>query len=265
MSTILATQRALVTGSTAGIGYAIARELGRMGASVVLNGRTRPRVDAAVARLRAELGRDVVVDGVAADLATAAGADAAIAHAPDLDILINNAGVFEVRAFADTADADWQRLFETNVMSGVRLARHHLPRMLSRNRGRIVFVSSESALQIPAEMIHYGMTKAAQIAVARGLAQLTPGTAVTLNSVLPGPTRSEGVGQFVAEFAAKERVTPEDFERRFFETTRPTSLLKRFIEPDEVARIVAFVASPAAAAINGAPVHADGGVILSAF
>ena len=170
-----------------------------------------------------------------------------------------------MQPFLESQDEDWQKFYEINVLSGVRLSRHYLAGMLQRNRGRIVFISSESGVQIPVEMIHYGMTKAAQIAIARGLAQLTSGTAVTVNSVLPGPTRSEGVGTFVADFARKQNVTPEEFERDFFKTARPTSLLKRFIEPEEVARVVAFVVSPGASAINGAAVRAEGGVLLSAF
>jgi len=184
---------------------------------------------------------------------------------PQADILINNVGIFEPRAFAEIADADWQRLFDANVMSGVRLSRHYLPGMLGRNRGRIVFISSESALQIPAEMIHYGMTKSAQIAIASGMAQLTRGSAVTVNSVLVGPTRSEGVGTFVEQLAEQEGISAADFEKKFFQTIRPTSLLRRFIEPVEIARFVAFVASPAASAINGSALRAEGGLVLSAF
>jgi len=257
--------RAIVTGSTAGIGYAIAAELARTGAEVIINGRTQQRVDQALHSLRSSLGPDANLHGIAADVGSAAGTRALIERHPDVDILVNNAGIFAVQPFLESQDEDWQRFYEVNVLSGVRLSRHYLAGMLKRNSGRIVFISSESGVQIPVEMIHYGMTKAAQIAVARGLAQLTSGTAVTVNSVLPGPTRSEGVGTFVAEFARKENVTPEEFERGFFQTARPTSLLKRFIEPEEIARVVAFVASPGASAINGAAVRAEGGVLLSAF
>jgi NAD(P)-dependent dehydrogenase (short-subunit alcohol dehydrogenase family) len=264
MSTPLSGQTAIVSGSTAGIGYAIAEELARNGASVVVSGRTQARVDAAIASLdKAVPGASL--RGVAADLSTAEGAAALIAQVPQADILINNVGIFEPRAFAEIADADWQRLFDANVMSGVRLSRHYLPGMLERNQGRIVFISSESALQIPAEMIHYGMTKAAQIAIASGMAQLTRGGAVTVNSVLVGPTRSEGVGTFVEQLAQQEGISAADFEKKFFETIRPTSLLRRFIEPVEIARFVAFVASPAASAINGAALRAEGGLVLSAF
>jgi len=265
MTTSLQGQRALVTGSTAGIGYAIAAELARTGAEVIINGRTQQRVDQALHSLRSSLGPDANLHGIAADVGSAAGTRAMIERHPDVDILVINAGIFAVQPFLESQDEDWQRFYEVNVLSGVRLSRHYLAGMLKRNSGRIVFISSESGVQIPVEMIHYGMTKAAQIAVARGLAQLTSGTAVTVNSVLPGPTRSEGVGTFVAEFARKENVTPEEFERGFFQTARPTSLLKRFIEPEEIARVVAFVASPGASAINGAAVRAEGGVLLSAF
>jgi NAD(P)-dependent dehydrogenase (short-subunit alcohol dehydrogenase family) len=265
MTTSFKGQRALVTGSTAGIGYAIAAELARGGAEVIINGRTQQRVDQALHSLRTVLGAGAILHGVAADVGSAAGTQALIARYPDVDILINNAGIFAVQPFLESLDEDWQRFYEVNVLSGVRLSRHYLAGMLKRNRGRIIFISSESGVQIPVEMIHYGMTKAAQIAIARGLAQLTVGTAVTVNSVLPGPTRSEGVGTFVADFARKQNVTPEEFERGFLETARPTSLLKRFIEPEEIARVVAFVASPDASAMNGAAVRAEGGVVLSAF
>jgi NAD(P)-dependent dehydrogenase (short-subunit alcohol dehydrogenase family) len=264
MSTPLSGQTAIVSGSTAGIGYAIAEELARNGAAVVVSGRTQARVDAAVAALSKAV-PGASLRGVAADLSTAEGAAALIVQVPQADILINNVGIFEPRAFAEIADADWQRLFDANVMSGVRLSRHYLPGMLERNRGRIVFISSESALQIPAEMIHYGMTKSAQIAIASGMAQLTRGSAVTVNSVLVGPTRSEGVGTFVEQLAEQEGISAADFEKKFFETIRPTSLLRRFIEPVEIARFVAFVASPAASAINGSALRAEGGLVLSAF
>jgi len=258
-------QRALVTGSTAGIGYAIAEELARNGAEVIVNGRTQARVDDALHSLRGKLGADARLHGVAADVGSASGTQTLVDRFRDVDILVNNAGIFAVQPFLESSDAEWQRFYEVNVLSGVRLSRHYLRGMLERNRGRVIFISSESGVQIPVEMVHYGMTKAAQIAIGRGLAQLTAGTAVTVNSVLPGPTRSEGVETFVADFAQKQNVSVEQFEREFFATARPTSLLKRFIEPAEVARVVAFVASPAASAMNGAAVRAEGGVILSAF
>lgn len=251
---------ALVTGSTAGIGFAIARTLAREGATVVLNGRTKERTEAAVRALAAEV-PGAVVRAAAGDVGTAAGAAAVIAAAPDVDVLVLNAGIFEPRPFEQIADEEWSKMFEVNVMGGVRLARHHLPRMKARNWGRVVFVSSESAVQIPAEMIHYGMTKAAQIAIARGMAETTAGTGVTVNSVLPGPTASEGVTEFVAQMAQKDGISPAEMEKRFFETARPTSLLRRFITPDEVASAVAWLASPLASATNGAPVRVDGGVV----
>lgn len=257
-------KRALVTGSTAGIGYAIAEELARAGAAVVVNGRSQARVDAALASLRATL-PDAQLRGVAADLASAQGAAEFIAAVPQTDILINNLGIFVPTDFADIADEEWQRLWDANVMSGVRLSRHYFGGMLQRNRGRVVFLSSESGLQIPAEMIHYGVTKAAQIALARGMAQLTTGTEVTVNSVLAGPTRSEGVGVFVEQLAQQQGVSTAEFEKQFFDTARPTSLLRRFAEPAEIARVVAFVASPAASVVNGSAIRAEGGLVLSAF
>ncbi len=254
---------ALVTGSTAGIGFAIARSLAREGAKVIVNGRSQAAVDAAAAQIRAETGGDVF--GFAADLSLAAAAEALVREHPTLDVLVNNLGIFEVRAFEDISDADWQRFFDVNVLSGARLARHYLPPMRARNWGRIIFISSESGYQIPAEMIHYGMTKAAQIAVARGIAELTAGTGVTVNTVLPGPTRSRGVGEFVVEMAKASGRAPAQVEQEFFKTARPTSLLKRFAEPDEVAALVTFVASPRSSATNGAALRVDGGVIKTAY
>jgi NAD(P)-dependent dehydrogenase (short-subunit alcohol dehydrogenase family) len=256
----LAGRRALVTGSTAGIGWAIARELAAEGASVVVHGRDVMRMAQAVERLHREVpGADC--DAVQADLSDAAGCAALIDATDDVDILVNNLGVYEPRAFERIDDAAWQRLFEINVLSGVRLARHHLPRMQRRGWGRVVFVSSESALCPPVEMIHYGMTKAAQLAVSRGLAETCAGTGVTVNAVLPGPTRTEGVQQFVAELAARTGRTPAEAEGEFFREARPTSLLKRFIEPREVATLVAYLCSPLSAATNGAALRVDGGVV----
>jgi NAD(P)-dependent dehydrogenase (short-subunit alcohol dehydrogenase family) len=257
-------KRALVTGSTAGIGHAIARLLAAEGAAVVVNGRTEARVAEAV-RAIAELVPGAAVSGVAADLSTADGARRLVRGFPEADILINNAGIFEPKPFEEIPDADWLRFFETNVMSGVRLARHYLPGMRARNWGRIIFVSSESGIQIPPEMIHYGMTKAAQIAVARGLAEATAGTGITVNSILPGPTRSEGVGAFVEQMAAAQGLSPEAMEREFFATARPSSLLRRFTAVDEVAVMAVYLASPRASATNGAAVRVDGGVVRAAF
>jgi NAD(P)-dependent dehydrogenase (short-subunit alcohol dehydrogenase family) len=254
---------ALVTGSTAGIGHAIATSLAREGATVIVNGRSQAAVDTAVAAMRATTSGDVL--GFAGDLTLAAAADALVRTHPAVDILVNNLGIFEVKAFADISDADWQRFFNANVLSGARLARLYFPRMLERNWGRIIFISSESGYQIPAEMIHYGMTKAAQIAVARGLAETTVGTGVTVNTVLPGPTRSRGVGDFVVEMARAAGKTPETIEAEFFKTARPTSLLQRFATPEEVASLVTYVASPLSSATNGAALRVDGGVIKTAY
>ena len=257
-------KRALVTGSTAGIGHAIARLLAAEGAAVVVNGRTEARVAEAV-RAIAEAVPGAAVSGAAADLATVDGPRRLVRALPEADILINNAGIFEPKPFEEIPDADWLRFFETNVMSGVRLARHYLPGMRARNWGRIIFVSSESGIQIPPEMIHYGMTKAAQIAVARGLAEATAGTAITVNSMLPGPTRSEGVGMFLEQMAAARGLSPEALEREFFATARPSSLLKRFATVDEVAAMAVYLASPRASATTGAAVRVDGGVVRAAF
>jgi NAD(P)-dependent dehydrogenase (short-subunit alcohol dehydrogenase family) len=248
-------KRALVTGSTAGIGFAIAEALANEGASVIVNGRTQKRVDEALAKLKGK------VEGLAADLGTAAGAEIAARKYPDVDILINNLGIFEPKPFEQISDDDWRRFFEVNVLSGVRLSRQYLPGMKQRNWGRIIFISSESAVQIPAEMIHYGMTKTAQIAVARGLAETTKGTNVTVNSVLPGPTASEGVGDFVKSMAEAQKVGAATVEREFFNSVRPSSLLQRFARTEEVAALVAFIASPLSSATNGAALRADGGVV----
>ena len=253
-------KRAVVTGSTAGIGLAIAIDLAREGATVVVNGRTQGRVDAALTRIRGEV-REARVEGVAADLGSAGGAQAVAARASDTDILVNNVGIFESVPFEQIDDASWLRLFETNVLSGARLSRHYFPRMLQQGWGRILFISSESALQIPSEMIHYGVTKTAQLALARGLAELTAGTQVTVNSVLAGPTRSEGVGTFVEGLARQQRKDAGQVEREFFRRMRPSSLLQRFAEPAEVAHMVAFLASPLASATNGAALRVDGGVV----
>jgi NAD(P)-dependent dehydrogenase (short-subunit alcohol dehydrogenase family) len=254
---------ALISGSTAGIGNAIAASLAREGARVIVNGRTSAAVDAAVAAMKSAAGGDVM--GFAGDLSSASVAEKLVQQHPQVDILVNNLGIFEVKPFEEIGDDDWKRFFDVNVLSGARLARLYLPFMRKRNWGRIIFISSESGLQIPAEMIHYGMTKAAQIAVARGLAEATAGTGITVNSVLPGPTRSRGVGDFVADWAAKSGKTAQTVEDEFFKTARPTSLIKRFATPEEVAAMVTFVASPLSAATNGAALRVDGGVVKSAF
>lgn len=255
-------KRVLVTGSTAGIGFAAARLFAAEGAAVVVNGRTDERVDDALRRVRdAVPGSDVT--GVTADVSTAAGCATIIARVPEADVLVNNVGIFEPKPFEQITDADWLRFFETNVLSGVRLARHYITGMRARRWGRIVFVSSESAIQIPVEMIHYGVTKTAQLAVARGLAETTVGSGVTVNSVLPGPTASEGVGGFVRQLARERGVDLATMEREFFETARPSSLLKRFETPDEVAAMIVYVASGRAAGTNGAALRVDGGVVRS--
>jgi NAD(P)-dependent dehydrogenase (short-subunit alcohol dehydrogenase family) len=252
----------LVTGSTAGIGLATAIGFARERARVILNGRTEVRLAAAREKLLSAVpGADVQT--VAADLSTPAGTAAVAAGFPDVYALINNVGIFEPKPFDQITDEDWSRFFETNVMSGVRLSRFYLPKMLARNAGRIIFVSSESAVQIPAEMIHYGMTKTAQLAVARGLAEATAGTRVTVNAVLPGPTLSEGVGQFVADLAQGRGIDVARAERDFFTNVRPSSLIRRFALPDEIANMIVYVASDAASATNGAALRVDGGVVRS--
>ena len=253
---------ALVTGSTAGIGYASARALLREGARVIVNGRTQAGVDAAIAQLKRETGKTAL--GFAGDMSTAEAANKVFAAYPDVEILVNNLGAFDAKPFEQTTDADWNNIFQLNVMSGVRLARLYLPGMKTRNWGRVIFISSESALQIPVESIHYGMTKAAQIAVARGLAELMAGTNVTVNSILPGPTKSRGVSMFI-ERAVAQGQSEKELEKKFFTEFRPTSLIKRFADPDEVASLVAYVASPLSSATTGAALRVDGGVVKSAF
>jgi NAD(P)-dependent dehydrogenase (short-subunit alcohol dehydrogenase family) len=254
---------ALVTGSTAGIGNAIAASLAREGATVIVNGRTAAAVEGAVAAMKAGTKGEVI--GFPGDLSVASVAESLLRRHPAGDILVNNLGIFEVKSFEEISDADWQRFFDVNVLSGARLSRLYLPSMRKRNWGRIIFISSESGYHIPAEMIHYGMTKAAQIAVARGLAETTVGTGITVNSVLPGPTSSRGVGDFVAEMAAKSGQSAQTVESEFFKAARPTSLLQRFATPEEVAAMVTYVASPLSSATNGAALRVDGGTIKSAF
>jgi NAD(P)-dependent dehydrogenase (short-subunit alcohol dehydrogenase family) len=251
---------ALVTGSTAGIGFAIADSLAAEGAHVYVNGRTRERVDAAVEAIRSKAA-STKVDGIVADFSSSAGAEAVIAKLPTVDVLVNNVGIFEPKSFAEIPDADWYRFFEINVMSGVRLARNYLAGMLKKNWGRILFISSESAVQIPPEMVHYGMTKTAQVAVARGIAESVAGSGITVNSILAGPTESEGVGTFVEAMAKRQNKSKQAIEKEFFDHVRPSSLLKRFATVDEVAAMVTYVASELSSATNGAALRADGGVV----
>ncbi|HZV97898.1 MAG TPA: SDR family oxidoreductase [Methylophilaceae bacterium] len=254
---------ALVTGSTAGIGYSIAASLAAEGARVIINGRTQEAVNKAVGLLKAETGGDIL--GFAGDLSKALTAAALLELFPDVEILVNNLGIFEAKPFEEIPDDDWIRFFEVNVLSGVRLARLYLPSMRLRDWGRVIFISSESAVQIPAEMVHYGMTKTAQLAVSRGLAESLAGTGITVNSILPGPTRSRGVIDFVDTLAKAEGMTFEQFEKEFFVSARPTSLIRRFATPEEVASMVAYIASPLASATTGATLRVDGGVVKSAF
>ena len=262
MNLRLENKRALVTGSTGGIGFAIAEALLKEGASVIINGRTEKRVNDALRKLRS-LGVSGSSEGIAADLGTAEGAQSIIRRFAEVDILVNNLGIFAPKPFEQISDADWLRLFEVNVLSGVRLSRHYLGGMKDRGWGRIVFISSESAIQIPAEMIHYGMTKTAQLAISRGLAETTAGTKVTVNTVLAGPTASEGAMEFVGRLAREQQTDVAAIEKEFFRSMRPTSLLKRFVQPEEVAALVVFVCSPVSSATNGAALRADGGVVRS--
>jgi NAD(P)-dependent dehydrogenase (short-subunit alcohol dehydrogenase family) len=253
---------ALVTGSTVGIGFAIAEGLAREQATVIVNGRSKDRAVKAVENIQKKI-PEAKVDAFVADLSTANGFEALQSAYPELDILVNNLGIFNPQPFEEISDDEWRRFFEVNVLSGVRLSRHYLPRMKKKGWGRIVFVSSESALQIPVEMIHYGFTKTAQLAISRGLAESTIGTGVTVNSVLPGPTASEGVTEFVGKLASQTNQTASEFEKFFFEKVRPSSLLQRFETPEEVANLVVYICSPLASATNGAALRVDGGVLRS--
>lgn len=253
---------ALVSGSTAGIGLAIATQLAQEGASVIVNGRTQERVTRAIEQIK-QTAIDARPSGIVADLSTQAGCEELFRQVPQVDILVNNLGVYEAKPFEDISDDDWSTILDTNVLSGVRLSRYYLPGMKQRNWGRIVFISSESAVNIPQEMIHYGVTKTAQVALARGLAETTVATGVTVNSVLAGPTKSEGVEQFVQGLATSQGIDPAQVEQDFFKQVRPSSLLKRFATPEEVAAMVAFVCSPLSSATNGAALRVEGGVVRS--
>ncbi len=240
----------------------IAAALAQEGASVIVNGRTQQRVSAAIEQIK-QTNPDANLQGVVADLSTLAGADELFQQVPEVDILVNNLGIYEAKAFADISNEDWIKILEVNVLSGVRLSRQYLPLMLKKDWGRIIFISSESAMYIPAEMIHYGVTKTAQLALARGLAETTTGSGVTVNSVLAGPTRSEGVENFIQGLATSQAVDPSQVENDFFQNVRPSSLLKRFAKPEEVAAMVAFIASPLSSATNGAALRVEGGIIRS--
>ena len=255
---------ALVSGSTAGIGLAIARTLAEEGATVIVNGRTQERVNHALDRIQQSV-PNAKLQGIAADLGTKAGVELLLQQVPEVNILVNNLGIYGSQAFEDISDEEWMNILEVNVMSGVRLSRHYLPLMLKKDWGRIIFISSESALNIPAEMIHYGVTKTAQVALSRGLAETTAGSQVTVNTVLPGPTRSEGVETFIEKLAKDQNISPEQVEKEFFTKMRPSSLIQRFATTSEVAALVAFVASPVASAINGAALRVEGGVVRSIF
>jgi NAD(P)-dependent dehydrogenase (short-subunit alcohol dehydrogenase family) len=258
----LSDKLALVTGSTAGIGLAIGSTLADEGATVIINGRSEKRVSEAIEKIRQKHPR-AKLEPLVADLSTLEAVKRAAGSFPHVDVLINNLGIYEPKSFEDISDEDWMAIIETNFMSGVRLSRHYLPKMKAKNWGRIIFISSESAINIPVEMIHYGLTKTMQLALARGLAETTAGTGVTVNSILPGPTRSEGVEGFVSQMAKSRNVEPSVIEEEFFETVRPSSLLKRFATTEEVAALVAFVASPLSSATNGTALRADGGVTRS--
>lgn len=257
-------KKALVSGSTQGIGFAIALQLLKEGATVIINGRSTARINEAIAKLKAEV-PDADVTGVAADFGNAAEVQQMLEQVQDVDILVNNAGIFEPKPFVDITDEEWLRFFEINVLSGVRLSRYFFPKMLAKNWGRIIFIASESAIMIPEEMIHYGTTKTAQLSISRGLAELTKGTHVTVNTVLPGPTKSEGVDEFIKKLADADNVSPNQAEADFFKNKRPSSLIQRFASVGEIANLVTYVASPLSAATNGAALRADGGLLRTIF
>ncbi|MDQ2863836.1 MAG: SDR family oxidoreductase [Bacteroidota bacterium] len=251
-----------ISGSTAGIGFATAERFLKEGAQVTINGRTRESVDKAVNELKSSV-EDSNVSGIAADFSKVEDVNNLLKELPEVDILINNAGIFEPKPFVEIQDEDWFKFFEVNVMSGIRLSRHYFPKMLAKNWGRIIFISSESAVFIPDEMIHYGMTKTAQLSVSRGLAELTKGTNVTVNSILPGPTKSKGVGGFLADLSKASNKSLDEVEDDFFKNMRPTSLLQRFASVEEIADTIVYFSSPLASATNGASIRVEGGLIRS--
>jgi NAD(P)-dependent dehydrogenase (short-subunit alcohol dehydrogenase family) len=260
----LSGKRALITGSTRGIDFATAVGLAQMGAEVTINGRSKDSVDGALAKLRAQL-PDAQFKAAPGNLASAAGADAVIAAAGDLDVLVNCMGIYDVMPFEKITDSEWQRYFDTNIMSGVRLVRHYLPKMLEKNWGRVIFVSSESGVQIPGEMIHYGFTKAAELAIARGCAELTKGTNVTVNSVLPGPTWVEEMAENFEKRAKAQDTTVEALQKQMFESRRPSSLLQRFETAEEISNMICYACSPAASGTNGTGLRVEGGIVRNPF
>jgi NAD(P)-dependent dehydrogenase (short-subunit alcohol dehydrogenase family) len=255
---------ALITGSTQGIGFATAKKLCEEGVNVIINGRNEHNVNSAVMKLKAKF-KNVKIIGITADLKDNDGCNKLISQVGHIDILINNLGIFEPKEFKDITEEEWIHMFNVNVMSGVRLAQHYLSRMIEQNWGRIIFISSESAIQIPKEMIHYGMTKTAQISVSRGIAELTRGTNVTSNAIIVGPSKSEGVVQFMEDFAKQNNQSFKEIEKEFFKNIRPTSLIQRFAEVEEDANMIVYTASSLSSATNGAILRVDGGVVQSAF
>jgi len=255
-------KKAFISGSTSGIGFATAKRMLLEDATVIINGRSTATINKAVDQLKKETGKEDI-SGIAADFSKVSEVDALLQQLPEVDILINNAGIFEPKPFDKIPDEDWFNLFEVNVMSGIRLSRFYFPKMLQKNWGRIIFISSESGVFIPEEMIHYGVTKTAQLALSRGLAELTKGTDVTVNAVLPGPTKSQGAIDFINDLAKADNISTSEVEKNFFLKARPTSLLQRFASTDEVANMITYIASPMASATNGAALRVDGGVVRS--